>query len=211
MVKGKREREKKVGWAGCPPQNLGEVAGACRSTWRKSNCTFGCTQPVSGLTGLGAQGLPQAGLGLPWVSAQRQGLGQSWRETCRVVLTVAGSYKQGMIFSERNSRKAKRVSSGLRQVLGELLQSALITNCFNLWELEPVLCRRSECPRGSSLGQGGHITETMIRPAVQYMQAPGSARVGKVKGQHSSYSLPGSFRARGDLYQGNTQALMQRP
>lgn len=37
-------------------------------------------------------------------------------------------------------RKAKRVSSGLRQVLGELLQSALVTNRFNLWELEPVLC-----------------------------------------------------------------------
>lgn len=48
-----------------------------------------------------------------------------------------------MIFSERNPRKLNRVSSGLRRVFflgGGLLPSALVTNCFNLWELEPVLC-----------------------------------------------------------------------
>lgn len=74
----KREREKKVSWAGCPPPILGEVAGACGSTWRKSNCTLGCTLLVSGLTGSGALRLPQH----RWACRGRQSrageLGQNW-------------------------------------------------------------------------------------------------------------------------------------
>lgn len=51
---------------------------------------------------------------------------------------------------------------------------------------------------------GEHISGAIIGLAAQCLKSPGFAKLGKVKEQQGSCLLPGSFRARGHLYEGDT-------